>query len=174
MSELKKLRTLTVAGMLTAVGIMTGFFKITFTDILEVRFMFLSLAAVGALFGPVVAAVSGAIIDVGSFLIRPTGTFFPGFTLSSALSGVIFGLCLHDKKGISSGLFRVVAAVMLNTVIVNLLLNSLWLSMLYGKGGLIAVMSARLIKEAILIPINIILVIAVLKPMEIIQKRSAS
>ncbi len=158
--------------MLTAVGIMTGLFKITFTDILEIRFMFLSLAAVGALFGPVVAAVSGAIIDIGSFLIRPTGTFFPGFTLSSALSGVVFGFFLHDKNGIASGFIRIVTAVVFNTVFINLLLNSLWLSMLYGKGGVIAVMSARLIKEVVLIPINIILVAAVLKPMEIIQKRS--
>ncbi len=174
MSGLKNIKTLTVAGMLTAIAIISGFFKIAVSDILEIRFSTLPIAVAGAFFGPGVAAIVGAVSDIGGFLIRPTGPYFPGFTLSGALTGVIFGLCLHKKDGSSPGLFRVVVGVLINTVLVNMLLNSLWLSMLYGKGGVWAVLSVRFLKEVVMIPVNVILIMAIIVPGCSILKKSRS
>ncbi len=170
---LNNIKVVTMAGMLTAFGVIAGFFKIAITEVIEIRFSALPIAAAGSFFGPGVAAAVGAVADIGGFLVRPTGPYFPGFTLSGALTGVIFGLCLHKKDGFSPGLMRVTIGVLLNTLIVNLLLNSLWLSMIYGQGGVIAVMVARVLKELIMIPVNIILIMGITGPLFSLIRKSA-
>ncbi len=174
MSGLKNIKILTVAGMLTAIAIIAGFFKIAVSDILEIRFSTLPIAVAGAFLGPGAAAVVGAAGDIGGFLIRPTGPYFPGFTLSGALTGLIFGLCLHKKDGSSPGIFRVISGVLINAVLVKMLLDSLWLSMLYGKGGVWAVLSVRFLKELVMIPVNIILIMAITGPVFSVLNRSRS
>ena len=160
MSGLKNIKILTVAGMLTAIAIIAGFFKIAVSDILEIRFSTLPIAVAGAFLGPGAAAVVGAAGDIGGFLIRPTG--------------LIFGLCLHKKDGSSPGIFRVISGVLINTVLVKMLLDSLWLSMLYGKGGVWAVLSVRFLKELVMIPVNIILIMAITGPVFSVLNRSRS
>ena len=164
MLELKKAKTLTVASLLVALGIIAGFFKLRITEILEIRFGTIPLAAAGAFFGPGVAAVVGVLSDLGGYVLMPTGPYFPGFTVSGAVTGIIFGLILGKKNNTDISIFRVTAAVIINTFIVNLIMNSIWLSILYGKRGILAVMSARLFKELVMIPINVVLIMAVLKP----------
>ena len=93
-APLRDIRVLTSAGLLSAIAIVLGFFKIPLTQIIEIRFMVLPVAAAGWLFGPVVGGLVGIVADVGGYLIKPTGPFFPGFTITSMLSGVIFGCVL--------------------------------------------------------------------------------
>lgn len=153
-------RVLASAGMLSAIAIVLGFFKIPLTQFIELRFQSLPIAAAGYLFGPVCGGIVGFIADVGGYLIKPTGPFFPGFTLTSIMSGVIFGLILHGKK---PTLQRIFAAQIVYTLLCGLLLNSLWLSLLYGR-GFIAAMSARFVKEMIMIPVNTLMLAAVIQP----------
>ena len=174
MSELKNVRTLTLAALLSAIGIIAGFFKIPISEIIEIRFSLLPIAVAGSVFGPCIAAIVGIVSDLGGFLIKPTGPYFPGFTISGAVSGMIFGLCLYQKRGTVPGIHRVLAAVIINSVIVNLLLNSLWLTLLYGKGGFVAVLSARIVKELIMIPINIIMIMAVTRPISVITRSQSA
>ncbi len=174
MSGLKNTKTLACASFLTAIGIIAGFLKIPVSSIIEIRFTTPVLAAAGILFGPGIAAVIGALTDIGGFIIKPTGPYFPGFTISGIISGLIFGLLLHRRNGYSHGFYRICIAVIVNTVIVNLVLNSLWLAVLYGKGGFLAVLSARALKELIMIPVNIIMIAALDKPVHFILKRSSA
>lgn len=46
----------------------------------------------GILLGPVAGLAVGTIADILSFIVRPSGPYFIGFTLSSALTGFIPGL----------------------------------------------------------------------------------
>jgi hypothetical protein len=46
-----------------------------------------------------------------------------------------------------------------------MLLNSLWLSMLYGN-GFIPVLTARIVKELVMIPVNTLMLAAVLQPVK--------
>ena len=170
MSDIKKIKTLTIAAMVTALGIVVGFFKIPITNLLEIRFNTIPLALAGKIFGPYTAGIVGILIDIGSYIIRPTGPYFPGFTLSNALSGVIFGFLLRPKKGTHSPIYRITIAVILNTVFINMILNSVWLMVLYGKESVIAVLSVRLLKEIVLIPVNIIIIAALTKPVEMLLR----
>ncbi|MCR4892860.1 MAG: folate family ECF transporter S component [Lachnospiraceae bacterium] len=167
MSKLRNIKVLTTVAMLIAISIIAGFFKIPLTIFSEIRFSSLPIAASGILFGPGIGGIVGALSDIGGYIVKPTGPFFPGFTISSALSGVIFGLLLY--RGGSSRLqripfyLRVFIAELLHTIIIGLLLNSLWLSILYGNAFLL-VAGGRVIKELIMLPINTILLCLVSKP----------
>jgi len=161
MSKLKDVRTLTMTAMLVAIGILLGFFKIPITELIEIRFIALPIAIAGALFGPGLGAVVGILIDVGAFIVKPTGPYFPGFTISAAISGILFGLMLYKKE---MGVKRILLTQVVYTLIIGLVVNSINLSMLYGTGVLVLV-SARLLKEIVMIPINAFLLFLVLKPL---------
>ena len=148
--DLMNVRVLAYAGMLSAIAIVLGFFKVPLTQLIELRFASLPMAVAGYLFGPFTAGAVGFIADVGGYLVKPTGPFFPGFTVSAVVSGIIFGCVLHGHTPTTQ---RIFTAEILYTLICGILLNSLWLSVLYGR-GFIVVLSTRIVKELVMIPVN--------------------
>ena len=160
MKKLTNTKTLTIAAMLSALGIVLGFFKIPINQLIEIRFGQLPIEMAGMLFGPGVAGVVGAITDVGGYLVKPTGPFFPGFTFSSIVSGIIFGLMLHGKK---ITFLRVLMTQVIYTLVVGVILNSYWLDMLYFQNGYVATIIARLPKELIMIPIMSVIYYSIVK-----------
>lgn len=160
MNKLRDTKTLTVAAMLTAIGIILGFFKLPINQLIEIRFGSLPICMAGMLFGPGVAGVVGALVDIGGYLVKPTGPFFPGFTISGIIGGVIFGLMLHKKR---ITFLRVLMTQIVYTLVVGVIMNSYWLSLLYLKDGYLAAIVARLPKELIMIPVYTVLIYSLLK-----------
>ncbi len=160
MKKLRDTKTLTVAAMLTAIGIILGFFKLPINQLIEIRFGSIPISMAGMLFGPGVAGIVGGLVDIGGYLVKPTGPFFPGFTFSSIVGGIIFGVMLHGKK---ITFLRVLMTQIVYTLIVGVILNSYWLSLLYLKGGYWAAIVARLPKELIMIPVYTVLFYSILK-----------
>jgi ECF transporter S component (folate family) len=156
---LSSAKTLTAAGMLVAMGVVLSFFSLSISNILKIGFTFLPLAAGGMLFGPLVGGVIGGLTDVLGYFVRPDGPFFPGFTLNSIVTGVIYGLFFY-KKPVT--LLRTALAFLTVVLVVNLTLNPLWLSILYGKSFTVLV-AARLLKNLIMFPIDTALLYAVLR-----------
>ena len=154
MKKLKDVKVLTLAAMITAVGIILGFFKIPITQIIEIRFGSLPIAVAGMSLGPGIAAIVGALIDIGGYLVKPTGPFFPGFTISGIVSGIIFGAILYKKEFHP---IRIVAAVLVHTLIVGIIMNTFWLDWMYLKAGFFNTLMIRLPKELAMIPVNIFL-----------------
>lgn len=160
MEKLKDVRYLTTAGLLLAAATVLGFLKIPLTQLIELRFQFLPVAMAGLLMGPAVGGMVGALTDILSYLVRPTGPYFPGFTLSSMLTGVIFGLILYKKP---LTLTRLLMAQAAETVLVSMLFNSLNLSLLYGN-PFPAVFAARFLKSLVMFPVNALLLSGTLRP----------
>lgn len=102
------------------------------------------------LFGPVVGLFFGGTLDILKYMIKPNGPFFFGFTFDAMLAGAIYGSLLY-KKPIS--IRRIALAELLAKLIVNCGFNTLWISMLYGKGFFI-LLPARIIKNAVMLPID--------------------
>ncbi len=172
MSRLRNPRVLTAAAMLAALAVVAGFFKIPITNLVEIRFSILPIAAAGMLFGPGIGAIVGIVSDIGGYLAYPTGPFFPGFTVSSAVTGMIFGFLLYDSGKESSrgpSMPRIALACLLQTAVVGLFLNSLWLGILYGYGFLPA-FTARLLKELLTCPVNILLLWAMARPISRLRR----
>ena len=90
------------------------------------------------------------IMDILKYLIKPTGAFFPGFTLIAMLAGLIYG-SFYYKKELS--FWRVLAAHVVVAIICNVILNTWCLSILYGKAFSV-LLPARLVKNAIMCPID--------------------
>lgn len=163
MSKLRNPKYLTIAAMLTAIAVILGFFKISITSFIEIRFASLPIAISGAFMGPVVGGIVGGLADVLGYIVKPTGPFFPGFTLTTILTGVIYGICLKPDEDGNIKLKRIIIGQLIVTLIINTLLNTVWLAVLYGKAFEVMIFS-RLFKELIMLPINIIILYAVLKP----------
>lgn len=157
---MKNVRILTTVGMLLAVATVLGFFKVPITELIELRFAFLPVACTGMMFGALTGGIMGAAADILGYIVHPTGPFFPGFTISAAVQGVIYGLILHKKE---ITMKRLVFAQLADMLIVSMLLNPIWLSIIYGQ-AFMPVFAARIIKNIIMFPINLILLTAILKP----------
>lgn len=145
--------------MLIAVGIVLGFFKLPIGPTLEIRFTSLPIAMAGFLMGPMLGATIGVFSDIGAYIVRPTGPFFAGFSVSAAVMGLIFGILLYNKN---LTWMRVFASQVITGIFVGLLLNSFWLAMLFDK-GFIVIMMSRIIKELVMIPINTFLLMMLIK-----------
>ncbi len=155
--ELKSVQTLATAAMLTAITAILGFFTIVIGDFIKIQFSFLPMGIAGMMFGPVVSGILGGISDIICFIIKPTGTFFPGFTFNAIISGLIYGIFLY-KKPIS--LKRIFSAKLLITLIVELCLTTTWLNILYGQGFL-AILPMRIVKCAVMLPIDTVMLYVV-------------
>ncbi|QDW73798.1 folate family ECF transporter S component [Lachnospiraceae bacterium KGMB03038] len=151
--ELKNVRNLAAVSMLLAITVILGFYRLQITDYLRIGFDSLAKELTGMLFGPVAACVVAGLADLISFILKPVGAFFPGLTLSAMLAGVIYGVVLYRRP---LTLKRVILANVLVTVFVNLLLNTYWMSVLYGNAFL-AMLPARAVKQALMLPIDVIL-----------------
>lgn len=162
--ELKRPKSLVMLSMLLACHVVLGFFQLQLTDFIRISFAALPIGVAGMLYGPTAALLLGALGDPIKYLVSPTGPFFPGFTLSAAVSGLLFGLLLYGmhrdfdpcrkKRGIA--ILRIAVAQLLNTLIVDLLLHSLWLTCLYGT-PMEALLPMRALKCALLFPVEGIL-----------------
>ena len=104
----------------------------------------------------------GAVMDIINYLIKPTGPFFPGFTISAALTGLIAGLGLFRRP---LSVKRTAVTLFINMVLVNVVLNTLWLSILYGQAYKV-ILPMRIVKEMIMWPIQTALLFAMLKAVD--------
>ena len=111
MSKLKDVRVLTGAAMLLAVSVILSFFKIPLTEVMEIRFANIPVAVAGMLFGPGVGGAVGALSDILGYVVRPTGPYFPGFTITgqwnipasfSASSTDVYSLAVGTVKPLSA------------------------------------------------------------------------
>lgn len=151
--ELRDARALAVTAMLLAIAVVLGFYTLQVTDYIKIGFAFLADEMTGLLFGPVVGGLMGGAADLVKYLVRPTGPFFPGFTISGAASGVIYGMVLYQKP---LTVKRIALANGLVMILVNICMNTYWLKVLYGSAFL-AILPARAVKQLVMYPIYVAL-----------------
>jgi len=80
--------------------------------------------------------------------------------VTAVVTGVLFGCLLYRHR---PTLTRILVSQIVYAILCGLLLNSLWLSILYGNGFL-PVVTARFVKELVMIPVNTAALMAVLTP----------
>lgn len=157
-----KNKNLTMMAMLGALSVVLGYYSIVIGDYIKISFSGLPNQIAGHLFGPAAAALFGAVTDLVKYVVKPTGPFFPGFTISAALSGLLYGMAFYQKN---ITFFRVFLTKLFVVLLVDLLLNTYWLSILYGN-GFFAILPVRILKNAIMLPIDSILLYLVMTRMK--------
>ena len=143
--------SLVFMGLLIAVEIvLSRFVSIQAWD-LRIGFGFLPIVIAGIMLGPVKAGIVAAVADVIGAILFPAGTFFPGFTLTALVVGIVYGILLYKKQS----KWRMFVAVGIHQCILSLFLNTLWISILYGSPYW-PIFASRLIQIGIMIPVEII------------------
>ena len=149
--ELRRVQVIAICGVMGALAVVLGYVAtLRIGDYIRVGFSFLPNVIVDYLFGPVVGGIFGGVMDIVKYLMNPTGPFFPGFTISAVVGAVIYGIMFYRQK---ITILRVLAAQLIVKVAVNLLLNTIWLVVLYGY-GLAAILPGRIISNAVMLPID--------------------
>ena len=163
---LGQLRQQTLAAMLLALTVILdyvgGFYLPGGTA--KITLSFLGTAVTGWLLGPLFAMLNGALTDVLMWLIKPAGAYFPGYTLSGLLGGLIYGICLYRRRGKGLCIGAAVSKLLVN-LLINIGLNTLWTSIFVGKAYL-ALLLARALKNAVAWPVEAALLAAVLLALE--------
>lgn len=130
MEKVNKVTTgkLAVTAIMIALEIvLSRFLSIQLYNI-KIGFAFIPIMLVSYLFGPIYGLIAASISDVIGAVLFPFGAYFPGFTFSAALVGLVYGLFLYKKCTVP----RIIAAVLIRRVVIGQLIDTLWISMLYG------------------------------------------
>lgn len=149
-----KTTQLVVMGLLLAMEIVLTRFLSINTPILRLGFGFLPIAILAILYGPIWAGLTYALGDIIGAVLFPIGAYFPGFTATALLSGLAFGLVLHGHEVTWK---RSLLASAIVVLVFDLVLNTFWLSVLYGN-AFVALLPTRILKVAFGIPIETILI----------------
>ena len=168
--EFKDLRAVLVTGLLVSLSMVIESFSLNL-GFAKINFAFLAIAAIGMLYGPSVSLCAGAVCDILGFLVKPDGAFFPLYTLIGAAQGLIYGIIAYRKLSNKTGksfdiemIVRLIIARVVDVVFINLICNTA-ANFHYGFLGdktLSAAIVARIAKNLLELPIDIILIVSVL------------
>jgi len=159
LKEMKSVKVLVIAALLTALRIAIKSAKIPIGPDLTVTFGFVVNALGSMIYGPVMAAVTSAVSDILGAVIFPSGAFFFPFTLVEVMGGVLFALFYYRTKITT---VRVVWGRFAVTAICNLLLNPIALYYYYTflMGKSYAIFSLpRIIKNLALFPVQSLILV---------------
>ena len=161
--ELTKVSSLTACSMLAAMAVVLKMTtSVTLGPFIRIGFYDIPAQIAYMLFGPVTGSLFGGLLDLVEFFVKPEGAYFFGFTFDKMLAGFLFGMFYYKKKLTFP---RILLAEGVERGIVNLFFNTLWLSVLYGKGFL-ALLPERVLSNVISWPLYSILFFCVVRAIE--------
>lgn len=156
---MSKLKKIILSGILLALLIVLNRFISIKTPLLVISFSFIPIMMSAIWLGPKYSTLIAALGDLIGAILFPFGTYFPGFTVSAGLVGLIYGIFLYQKPGeeINNKKFilKLIISNLLVLGIVEIFVVSIWLNILYGKAYLVVV-SSRVVAQVIMFPIRVI------------------
>ncbi|HHV78873.1 MAG TPA: folate family ECF transporter S component [Firmicutes bacterium] len=159
-------KTVSRIGILVALSvILTRYFgfMVNVAGVIGLRISFgeVPIMVSGILLGPAVGAVTGILSDLIGYMLNPAGgPYYPGFTLTAALEGVLPSIVLsalgQGQRGKPKGSWsfpKILLAVAITGVSCSTLLNTFWIHRLYGK-AFVVLLPSRIVARAFLIPVH--------------------
>lgn len=143
-------RQLAVSALLVAADVLFVRVFALNTPIMKIGLGFAAIALCAMAYGPWWTAGVSALGDLLGSLLFPTGAYFPGFTVTAAITGMIFGLALY-KREVRFTTALIAAAT--NCVVVSFLLNSALISYISGN-AYSAMLAARAMQLAVILPVQ--------------------
>jgi ECF transporter S component (folate family) len=170
---MKKTKTIVFLGLLIALNVvLTEVAKLLpFASIVRISLSFIPIAAGAMMYGPIPAGVAAALADIISFFIFPDGAYFPGFTASAFIAGLLFGMALYKKQ---PSVIRTFAASFFVILFVDVSLNTIWLYILMPGNTLWALFLPRLIKSLLMIPFETFIIFALWPVLERLRIKSST
>ena len=173
MSKKPLLAKMIRTAMLIALAVVLDrFVPVAFTESVKITLTFVPVVIAAALYGPAGGAAVWGFSDLLGALLFPYGPYFPGFTATAALKGVIFGLAFWggERKFFPLG----VLAVLVNNFLIGLGLDTLWIAVLYGKQTYWGYFLTRIPQFAALTAMQLCLIPLLRRLCALIEKRNRS
>ena len=125
----------------------------------DISFGFIAIAFAAAFLGTPYAAAVAGVGDLLGSLLFPFGAYFPGFTLTNCVSGIIMAEFLYKN----ATPLKITFCVLLDKVVCSLILNTLWISIMYrgGVDAFFVVFLTRLLGTGIAAAIELVIFIIV-------------
>ena len=156
-SELKNTRTLVFAAMILALRIAMKPLKIPIAADVNITFGFIVNALGSMVYGPVVAALSGAVSDTLGYLVAPSGVYFFPFIVLEMAGSFIFALFLYSTDITP---VRLILSKFCVNLFVNILLNEpimIRYYQLFFTSAYQPFVLVRIVKNIVMLPIEAIL-----------------
>jgi len=162
-------RRLAFLGLMVALNVVLGRLSIQISQ--EVRLSvvgFLPIAMAAYLLGPAYGALVGALGDVMNYVLftHAFGPYFPGYTLTAALSGLWYGWLLYEKP---MTWYRAVLAIVPVILIGEMGLNSIWVYLMYSK-SFWAKLPLRLLTNVLECPVKVLLLVGMTRMLKRVPK----
>ena len=148
---------LCVCGMLLALAVLIRVFEnngmlVLNTNLIKIGFSTFPVFVAAVLYGPAAAGIVGGLTDVLGYIIAPVGgAYIPCFTLNMIIIGALYGIVLY-KENIK--IPRLVVVEVVITVIVSIILGTLWFRLFYGT-DIMTSFTTRAVKGFVTLPINV-------------------
>ncbi len=173
MQTISKMKKMILSALLLAMTIVLARFLSINTPLLAIGFSFVPMMLSAIWLGPKYSSIICGLADLIGALLFPFGTYFIGFTISAIIKGLIYGFVLYKGgKEFSNKelVLRLIIASVVDAIIVKMLLNAVWLVIMYDK-AFMAVLATRLVPELIMIPIEVGTVFVLVKALKPITKK---
>ncbi|WP_242867821.1 folate family ECF transporter S component [Clostridium sp. Marseille-P299] len=147
------LMMLTTLGFFIAIEIVLSRWLSFQTWNFKISFSFVPIVIVAMLYGPLASGMVAGIADVIGAILFPIGAYFPGFTFTAFFNGIVYGIFLKKKQSMP----HVIIAVCITHLVGSLLLNTFWISMLYGTPFL-ALLPLRIGQNVVMMIVQIVVI----------------
>ena len=94
---MSKIKKIILSSMFLALFIIFNRFISIKTELLVISLTFIPIIMSAVLLGPKYSTIIALLGDLLGAIIFPFGPYFPGFTISSAITGLIYGLFLYNN-----------------------------------------------------------------------------
>jgi ECF transporter S component (folate family) len=149
-----KVKKIVLGSLLLAILIVVERLVSIQTPILRISFAYVPIILSGILLGPIWSTTIAVLGDLLGMLLFPKSSFFIGFTMSAALTGLIYGLLLYNTKSNKTFLIRLIISNFLVLLFIHVGLTSLWIAITLQKAFWVFA-PPRIISAGILFPIEV-------------------
>lgn len=168
---MKKISTkvITTLGVLIAIEVVLSRFLSINAWNIKIGFNFVPIAVAAILYGPIAAAAVAGLGDFIGAILFPIGPYFPAFTLTAVLTGVVLGVFLHKQQKA----WNILGAVAINQFVLGLLLTTLWISVLYDSPYW-PLFATRIIQALVLTPVQFVVIRMLVKALPHLGKKAVT
>ena len=165
--KVKSVKALVIIAMMTALEVvLSRFLSIPIGTTLKFGFNFVPICVAGYLYGPIASMLVGGLGDLLGALLFPSNTIFYGFTVTAALTGLVFGFFLHKKYNF----LRVLFSVLIVQIALTIFLDSLWFNIYYATPYSVMLVT-RAVKAGVMVVVQCITLNLILPIMNRIRRQ---
>ena len=156
---------LAMLALLIALQVVLSRFLSINLQFLKIGFSFVPLMFAGYLYGASGGVIVAVVSDLIGATLFPSGAFFPGFTVTAALSGFIYGIAFGEKCTTA----KLAVSVITEQIVCGLLLNTWWLSILYHS-SFAALLATRVWQALVMIFVELVFAEVFFRRLNFVEK----